>query len=44
LFFLVAAAVFAIVAMVNASDSLQVFLDGFRLWLENSWTRITDAF
>jgi len=44
LFFLVAAAVFAMVAMVNASDSLQVFLDGFRLWLENSWTRITDAF
>lgn len=44
LFFLVGAAVFAMVAMVNASDSLQVFLDGFRLWLENSWTRITDAF
>jgi uncharacterized membrane-anchored protein len=43
LFFLVGAAVFAMVAMVNASDSLQVFLDGFGLWLENTWTRITDA-
>jgi uncharacterized membrane-anchored protein len=43
LFFLVGAAVFAMVAMVAASDSLQVFLDGFRLWIENSWTRIMDA-
>jgi uncharacterized membrane-anchored protein len=42
--FLVGSAVLAMIAMVRASHSLQVFMDGFRLMLEHTWTRITDAF
>jgi uncharacterized membrane-anchored protein len=42
--FLVASAVAAMVAMTWASDSLHVFLDGFRLTFSDSWSRITTWF
>ena len=38
---LVAAALFAMVAMTVASPSLQVFLDGFWLWIHRTWDSIT---
>jgi len=41
---LVLAAVVAMIAMVAASNSLQVFLDGFRLWLDNLWADISGWF
>jgi uncharacterized membrane-anchored protein len=41
LLLLVASAVAAMVAMVFASHSLQVFLDGFRLWFERLWDHVT---
>lgn len=41
---LVASAVGAMVAMVWASDSLQVFLDGFRLWFDRVWANVADWF
>ncbi|MFM8972178.1 MAG: putative cytokinetic ring protein SteA [Actinomycetota bacterium] len=44
LFFLVGAAVAAMGAMVIASDSLQVFLDGFRLVVERAWSQVTGWF
>jgi hypothetical protein len=37
LLLLVGSAVAAMVAMVFASDSLQVFLDGFRLYWDRAW-------
>ena len=40
--FLVASAVAAMVAMVSASHSLHVFLDGFRLMFSDTWSRITN--
>ncbi len=42
LLLLVASAIAAMVAMVSASHSLQVFLDGFRLWFEHVWNRVAD--
>jgi uncharacterized membrane-anchored protein len=41
---LVASAVVAMVAMVSASHSLQVFLDGFRLMFDRTWSQITGWF
>ena len=41
---LVASAVAAMVAMVSASHSLQVFVDGFRLWFDHVWDRISGWF
>jgi len=41
---LVGSAIAAMVAMVSASHSLQVFLDGFRLMLDNVWSRVTGWF
>ena len=38
---LVAAALFAMIAMTVASPSLRVFLDGFWLWIQNTWDSIT---
>ena len=42
--FLVASAIAAMVAMVYASHSLHVFLDGFRLVFSDAWNRITSWF
>jgi uncharacterized membrane-anchored protein len=42
--FLLGAAVFAMVVMTLASESLRVFLDGFRLWAEDLWNSITGWF
>jgi len=42
--FLVASAVAAMVAMISASHSLHVFLDGFRLMFSDTWSRITNWF
>lgn len=42
LLLLVASAVAAMVAMVSASHSLQVFLDGFRLWFERLWDHVSN--
>jgi len=44
LVFLVGSAIAAMVAMVAASHSLQVFLDGFRLWFHDAWSRIVNWF
>jgi uncharacterized membrane-anchored protein len=44
MFFLVASAVAAMVAMTYASHSLHVFLDGFRLMFSDTWHRITGWF
>jgi uncharacterized membrane-anchored protein len=41
---LVGSAVAAMVAMVSASHSLHVFLDGFRLWFDQRWDNITGWF
>jgi uncharacterized membrane-anchored protein len=41
---LVVAAVLAMIAMVYASHSLRVFLDGFRLMLDHTWERVRDWF
>ena len=41
---LVIAAVAAMVAMVYASHSLRVFLDGFRLMFDDTWSRVRDWF
>jgi uncharacterized membrane-anchored protein len=41
---LVVAAVAAMVAMVYASHSLRVFLDGFRLMFDDSWSRVRGWF
>ncbi len=41
---LVVAAVLAMVAMVYASHSLRVFLDGFRLIFDDTWARVRDWF
>ena len=42
--FLVASAIGAMVAMIYASHSLHVFLDGFRLVWSDAWARITNWF
>jgi uncharacterized membrane-anchored protein len=42
--FLVVAAVAAMVAMVYASHSLRVFLDGFRLVFDDAWARVRGWF
>jgi uncharacterized membrane-anchored protein len=42
--FLVVAAVAAMVAMVYASHSLRVFLDGFRLMFDDGWSRVRGWF
>jgi uncharacterized membrane-anchored protein len=42
--FLVGSAIAAMVAMVYASHSLHVFLDGFRLVFSDAWERITSWF
>jgi uncharacterized membrane-anchored protein len=44
LLLLVGSAVAAMVAMVAASHSLHVFLDGFRLWFDRTWAHVTDWF
>jgi uncharacterized membrane-anchored protein len=44
LLLLVGSAVAAMVAMVSASHSLHVFLDGFRLWFDRAWAHVTDWF
>ncbi len=44
LLLLVASAVAAMVAMVYASHSLRVFLDGFRLVFDDAWTRVRGWF
>jgi uncharacterized membrane-anchored protein len=44
LFLLVGSAVVAMVAMVSASHSLQVFLDGFQLMFDRVWTQLTGWF
>ena len=44
MFLLVGAAAVAMGAMVVASHSLQVFLDGFRLVVERAWSQITGWF
>jgi uncharacterized membrane-anchored protein len=44
LLLLVGSAVAAMIAMVSASHSLQVFLDGFRLMFERAWSNITGWF
>jgi uncharacterized membrane-anchored protein len=41
---LVVSAVSAMVAMVAASDSLQLFLDGFRLWFDDVWSSVRGWF
>jgi len=41
---LVGSAVAAMVAMVSASHSLQVFLDGFRLTWDRGWANVTGWF
>jgi uncharacterized membrane-anchored protein len=41
---LVVSAVAAMVAMVYASHSLRVFLDGFRLMFDDAWSRVRDWF
>jgi len=41
---LVVAAIAAMVAMVYASHSLRVFLDGFRLMFDDAWARVRDWF
>jgi uncharacterized membrane-anchored protein len=41
---LVVSAVAAMVAMVYASHSLRVFLDGFRLMFDDTWSRVRDWF
>ena len=41
---LVVAAVAAMVAMVYASHSLRVFLDGFRLMFDDTWARVRGWF
>jgi uncharacterized membrane-anchored protein len=41
---LVVSAVAAMLAMVYASHSLRVFLDGFRLMLDDTWTRVRSWF
>jgi len=42
--FLVVSAVAAMVAMVYASHSLRVFLDGFRLMFDDTWSRVRGWF
>jgi uncharacterized membrane-anchored protein len=42
--FLVLSAIAAMVAMVYASHSLHVFLDGFRLMFSDAWSRVTNWF
>lgn len=42
--FLVASAIAAMVAMIYASHSLHVFIDGFRLVFSDAWNRITNWF
>ena len=44
LLFLVGAALLAMIAMTVASDSLRVFLHGFRLIFEDLWSSVTDRF
>ncbi len=44
LLLLVGSAVAAMVAMVSASDSLQVFLDGFRLYWDRGWANVMHWF
>jgi uncharacterized membrane-anchored protein len=44
LLFLVASAIAAMIAMVSASHSLHVFLDGFRLWFDHVWAHVRDWF
>ena len=44
LLLLVGSAVAAMVAMVSASHSLHVFLDGFRLWFDRAWAHVADWF
>jgi len=44
LFLLIGSAVAAMLAMVVASDSLQVFLDGFRLMVERAWSQVAGWF
>jgi uncharacterized membrane-anchored protein len=44
LLLLVGSAIAAMIAMVSASRSLHVFMDGFRLWFERVWDNITDLF
>jgi uncharacterized membrane-anchored protein len=41
---LVVSAVTAMVAMVAASDSLQLFLDSFRLWFDDVWSSVRGWF
>jgi uncharacterized membrane-anchored protein len=41
---LVVSALAAMVAMVYASHSLRVFLDGFRLMFDDTWSRVRDWF
>ena len=41
---LVVAALAAMVAMVYASHSLRVFLDGFRLMFDDTWARVRGWF
>ena len=42
--FLVASAIAAMVAMIYASHSLHVFIDGFRLVFSDAWDRIASWF
>ena len=42
--FLVASAIAAMVAMIYASHSLHVFIDGFRLVFRDAWDRILTWF
>jgi uncharacterized membrane-anchored protein len=44
MFLLVAAALLAVVAMTIVSESLKVFLDGFRFTISDLWETITDWF
>jgi uncharacterized membrane-anchored protein len=44
LLLLVGSAIAAMVAMVSASHSLQVFFDGFRFWFDQRWESITGWF
>jgi uncharacterized membrane-anchored protein len=44
LLLLVGSAIAAMVAMVSASDSLQVFLDGFRLYWDRAWENVIHWF
>ena len=41
---LVGSAAAAMVMMTIASDSLRVFLDGFRLWIQDRWETLTSWF